>query len=455
LPGEYVYPPGYHYLLALFPKRAREEFEKVSSALFDTLLVAVFLWLAVQELQPLGWDVSSLFLLGLSFALSPALVGIGTGPRAYQGTARTLGELMAAVVFACLWRYWSNGGWMWMAITILVSSLMLNTSKFSGQVLLFFCWLMAFLLNSATFLVFPLVCIVGAAVAHLRLYAAKIVDSHSTARARKRWIWPKNPIELAKFLLLENVYVILVMKFTVPLFALGLIAWNATFSGLSNADSFLVAWLVSAFLVFAVISMPRFLFLGEAERYLEYALVPGFLLFAALSDVGYQYRILVGFIVLQLALYIVNVGILIWLFRRAEVSNLPELIAALRTQEPTVVLSLLEWAPWELVYRTDHQVCFSESLTKLHVSDEEFERFFWRYPLPRSDFRYYVENYRVGLIAVSKWKVESAREEGCEYVFTGLDKVFENDTHLLYRVPKGYTAVLEGSDEERLIVSAP
>jgi len=452
--GEYNYPPVYHYLLALFPRKMREEFAKISSALFDTLLVALFLWLAVQELQPLGWDRSSLFLLGLSFALSPALVGLGTGPRAYQATPRTLGELMIAVIFVCLWRYGLDGSWLWMIIAVLVGSLVLNTSKFSGQVLLFFSWLMAFLLNSVTLLVFPLFCVVGAIVVskghywrillaqmkHLRLYATNIVTQHPTTRSRLRWSWPKDLRELVGFWLFRNVYGIILVKFSFPLLIAGLVAWNAIFNKAYGADPFLVAWLASAFLTFLVISTPSFVFLGEADRYLEYALIPAFLLFSALSEPSYRYPLLVGFGGLHLVLYVMYSSLFLWRYGRERrySTSLLALMTNLRGQQLTVVLSLLGFAPWELVYRTDHQVCYSESLGQL--TKGEYERFFWRYPWPRPDFRYYVEKYGVGLIAVSKRTVERAQKEGCNYKFDGLDKVFENEEHVLYSVPGEYTA---------------
>jgi len=393
LPGEYVYPPGYHYLLALFPKKAREEFEKISSALFDTLLVSLFLWVAVQELGPFGWDTLSLFLLGLSFTLSPAFVGLGTGPRAYEGTARTLGELMTAIVFVSLWRHWSDDSWIWMTIALLVSSLMLNTSRFSGQVLIFFCCLMAFLLNSVTLLVFPLLGIIMAIIlsgghyasvlsgqiAHLRLYATKIADSHPTTMVRKRWIWPKATWrQLARFTLYENVYAILIAKFTVLLGTLGLVAWRVTFSGPTDVDLFLLVWLVSAFLVFVVVSTPTFVFIGEADRYLEYAMVPGFLLFGALLGPGFNYYILIGLVIFHLALYIFNISLLLREQRSFQFSQLSELMASLKTVDPGVILSLLGKAPFEITYHSDctgHRICWFESLSRTYISEEEYERY--------------------------------------------------------------------------------
>ncbi|MFQ5786605.1 MAG: hypothetical protein ACE5H1_01355 [Thermodesulfobacteriota bacterium] len=448
LPGEYVYPPGYHYLLALFPKNIREEFEKLSSALFDTLLVALFLWVADETLRSLGWNTASLFLLGLSFTFSPGLVGLGIGPRAYEGTPRTLGELQTAGVFLCLWKYWSSGDWIWVMIAITIGSLLLNTSKFGGQVLLFFCLLIASLVNSTTLLIFPLLCIIGAIVvssgnywrilvnqvAHLHLYATQLVDLHPTTLIRKKLVWPRNTKELASYFLFNNVYGLLMIKYSVPLIVITLLADQAIFNKPSPLGLFLVAWLVSAFSIFIIVSCHVLLFLGEADRYLEHALIPAFLLFGSFIQDDYRYLVLSGFVVFHLALYVLHVSLLVHGQRKSYVNSLPELIAALKSQKPTVILSLLGNAPWELVYRADHKLFFSESMTRVYFNKEEFKRLFWRYPLPRPDMKYYIEKYQIGLIPVAKHVVETSKKKGCYYDFSGLDKVFENNDYALYQV---------------------
>jgi hypothetical protein len=444
LPGDSVYPPGYHYLLALFPKKTAEAFEKISSAIFDTALAATFLWLAAVELQPIGWDTSALFLLGLAFTFSPALVGMGTGPRAYQGTARTLGELLAAVVFVSVRQYWSDNNWFWVLSALIAGSLLLNTSKFGGQVLLFFSCLMGFLLNSVTLLLFPFLCVVGAIIiskgnywrvlvgqiTHLRLYATKLVDMHPTTIARKRWISPTTWQEVAKILLYNNVYALLITKFAIPVLALGLVIGH-TFGGVYSADAFLTAWLVSAFVVFFVISRPTFLFLGEADRYLEYAIIPGFIIFAASIDISTTHQIISGIVALHLALYIFHVNLFFRRHKATQIKGMLEMITTLRGYAPTVILGLLGESPWVLAYCSNHRVFFSENIASL--SAEELERFFWHYPYPWPDLKQYVEKYGVQLVAASKEVVANCRPEGCIYDFDGLEKVFENDTHLLYQ----------------------
>jgi hypothetical protein len=342
-----------------------------------------------------------------------------------------------------------------MAIAVFVGALALNVSKFSGQVLLFLSLLMAFLLSSATLLVYPILCIIMALllsgghylrvlqgqISHLWLYATTLVHHNVTTRARKDWL-RLTKLDIWKALIsgrYESVYAILLIKFGVLIFALALIAAKGISGDMGNYDTFLVAWLVSAFLLFLVTATPTFLFLGEADRYLEYALIPGFLLFASFLGPDFRGYILVAFAVVHLAIYVLNVRLFIREQRIFEVEQLSELMDHLKTVEPGVILSLLGKAPFEIAYRTDgsgHRVCWSESISRAHISEEEYDRFFWRYPFPRPDFKYFTDKYGVGLIAVFKRAVGACRKQGCAYDFKGLEIVFENEGYALYKVPE-------------------
>lgn len=450
LPGKYIYPPVYHFILAFFPKKAREKFETISSALFDTFLVAIFLWLSIQVLMPMGWSIQELFLLGFCFSLSPGLVGIGVGPRAYQGTARTLSELISGGVWILLWANWANNNWITMSGAILFGALLLNTSRFGGQMLLFFTWIMAFILNSTTLMIFPIACFIVAIViskgdywrtfkyhlSHLRLYAVKLVDIHPITIPRKSWIRPKSFGELARTLLYDNMGSILLSRFIVPLLALGLIIWNVSLNQLSNNFTFIVVWLVSAFVVFIITSRPKFLFLGEAERYLEYALLPGFIMFGALINTKYQFPLLIGLGLFHLILYGIFTILFVLKYGRDKESDFSELIAALNNHDPAIVLSLLGIAPWALAYSTQHKLFFTENLAML--GEDEWSRLFWRYPMPHPDFGMYIKDYDVELLPISKKAIENAQENGIKYSFDGMEKRFENDSYLLFRVPDGY-----------------
>jgi hypothetical protein len=450
--GEVSYPAVYHFILALFPKNLREQFEKMSGALFDTILVGVFYWCVNALLYPIGWSIQSIFILGLCFSLNPAyIMGMGTGPRAYQGTPRTLSELLSTIIFINLWLFYSQNNWIWMLVAILMASLLLNTSKFGGQVLAFFSLLMAFLLNSTTLLIFPFLSVLGAVILskghyyrilinhidHLQLYAAKIANTHRFVIARKRWKWPTNLKEIYQFFIYDNAYGVLVARYLFVIFSLGLVLWNLI-RWKSTGNSFLTAWLLAAFLTFLITSTPKFLFIGEAERYLNHAIIPAYLLFGIFSNSNYTIYILIGFTILHVVLYILHVTIFIRRFGKSEIKSESELIKVLNEQEPTILLSIFGNAPWSFLYQTEYPLCFTESLSKVYVSKEELDNFYWRFPLPRPDFNYYIKKYMVGTIAVLKRKVNECRIDGCIYNFDGLQVLFENEDIILYKVPADY-----------------
>ena len=92
------YPQGYHFFLALFPRRMMPFMEHVSSPLFDTLVL-----LAMYAAMHGFWKLSGLeaprFLpetACLLYAFSPAMLRVGSGPRAYSGNTQNPG---AAPVF--------------------------------------------------------------------------------------------------------------------------------------------------------------------------------------------------------------------------------------------------------------------------------------------------------------------------------------------------------------------
>ncbi|MDG6251127.1 hypothetical protein, partial [Methanocalculus sp.] len=103
LPGIYDYPPLYHYLLALFPRGFREMVCKYIGACIDTLSLIVIYYsiLYLSEFPELSDHFShpilTAYIACLLFALHPAFLALGGGPRAYSATPRPLGELFLSL----------------------------------------------------------------------------------------------------------------------------------------------------------------------------------------------------------------------------------------------------------------------------------------------------------------------------------------------------------------------
>jgi hypothetical protein len=465
LPSGYSYAPVYHYLLALFPRRAREQFEKASSALFDTLLVGIFLWAAARLLGPAGWDERTVVLLGLGFSLSPALVGMGIGPRAYQGTPRTMGQMLTAGCFTLLWAWWWADGGLRLGAVVLLGAMLPLTSAFSGQVLLFFCVVMSLLLGSPTLLLLPGVCAVAAIVLsyghywrmlqtqikHLRLYARRIAGEHPGIARRLTAVRPTTLVDWGKRLLYDSLLAIAVLRYGVLFAAAGFVL-HAGWMGEPALDGFLVAWLAAAVIVFLAVSTRPLLFLGEAERYLEYGLMPAFLLLAVLLPASLRLPVLVAIASWHAGLYLFHVALFLHRYDpsvKPHLADWAELVAALREEPTTVVLSLLGAPPWQLAYGVDHALCHREALTWLGSTERDYEDFYWRYPWPRPDFERVAERHGVGLIVVSKPLVEEARRQGYGCELSGLERIFENRTYALYRVPDSYLRRVTRSTSEQ------
>jgi len=444
LPGECRYPIFYHHLLALFSKPAREGFAKVSSALFDSLLVATFYAVSWNFLVPLGWSGKEIFLLAAAFSVSPSLTGIGEGPRAYEGTPRTVGEFLACLVFLALWGYVSTGNLLFYGTAVLIGSAALNTSKFTAQVFLFFSVIIAVIVNSTGLLLFMPLTIIGAIVvsngnywgvlcgqiAHLVLYAKRLMHQHPIFEKRTGSKLPKTVRELGRYVLTENTFLIFLMKHGLIFLALLLSFLNYDQMTHSAGSLYLFAWLVSGVITAIITSRKQFLFLGEADRYLEYVLLAGYLIFAITAGPKY-----IGLILcLNIVLYVSYITIFFAMYCSKSATNgyadFVSLVDEMNKREQTVVLNTLCGDPWSLAYLTAHDICFSEDYFANSV--EQYDNYFWSFPYPRKDLDYFVSNYNVKMVPVSKKIITDATRKGCVYEFCGFEKAYENDTYELY-----------------------
>ena len=444
-PGRYSYPAGYHYFLALVPDGMRDRLERISSAIFDTVLVAMF-WYVLTGATDVSTATAAV--ATAAFSMSPAFLGVGTGPRAYQGTARTLGELLATAYFLCLWQFWQERSWPAALGAVLFAALALNSSKFASQVLAFFTAGLAVVLLDPLLLAVLLggaltaVALSGgyyrrvlaAQVGHLRLYASTLVHLHPTTVARRSFRLPRSKAELVRLALYDNVLMILLVRHTTMLLAAALVVFQA--QRRLDGDDFFVAWLLVALGVFALVSLPRLAHLGEADRYLEYGTFPAFLLVVA-STAGSVRSAL-------LALLLVASGLLYVLYVKVFAMNNPSWIrgsrarmaSAVAAARPRGVLPILDNAPYELAYLSGCPVAFTISASLVDMSEEEFSGMFVRWPLPHPDFRRYQERYGVDHVVVERRTLQGVESRGdVHYDFSTAQVVAEDDDFVLYRLP--------------------
>ena len=137
LDHEYTYPFLYHCLLAIFPIKIRHWAERVSGAVFDTIsVVIVYLfsrWLFQTHSNPyLAEMVAALY------AFSPGLLRMGSGPRAYNGSPRTMGQMLYVLHATSAFVGIHENSIGFLTISVISGSMLTVTAKFGTQVLLMF-----------------------------------------------------------------------------------------------------------------------------------------------------------------------------------------------------------------------------------------------------------------------------------------------------------------------------
>ncbi len=320
------YPPGYHYILALFNEKHRAIVERVTGAFLDSIYFILITGFMIGFKDHLGLSQLNIICISFLFAFAPIFLRLGWGPRAYNGSPRVLGQLLymvhalGIVAFAITDNYW------YIMATIISGSLLWISSIFGAQLMVFFCAL------GITFMgpIYVVVLIAGYALAVVLtfgkiLLVTKSVVRHSESYYKflmKRFLYPvfKGPKlyfktvywnlyplikerkvkEFRNWFLKENhgihllftVFIILpltvflyfVTKIYIPSFEL-------------HMYSFFALWVLCGFFLFVLTKNKPFLFLGAGERYLEYSYFPLLLLFVHIcTKLGLDYLPFVFFV---------------------------------------------------------------------------------------------------------------------------------------------------------------
>jgi hypothetical protein len=458
----YTYPPLYHYLLALMPKRLREGVEPYMGALIDTFhAVSIFLFCIGSGLfasLSSAWQVQLVSLLAmLIFLTYPALLS-ATPLRVYQGTPRPLGEWLFSIVMFSLGFYTMQGNWVWFAFSVLTAALLLLCSKFGAQVFLFSSiFIAAWMGKPDLLLLLPLAIatailiskghylnVLSGQIQHSLFYQRYIIKSHPVKERNTlsdlvhlpkdlflnpgrafQTLYEKNTFSA---LIIRNPYLVLVGYFLL-----------LSSEGLLSEYRFLFGWIMSCVFAFAVTSLRPFLFLGEAERYVEYA-VPAVSVLtpAILVRYGNATGWLIWLVIIVYSLVFVAGNHFI-VVRRCSKQKRQELEALKKwlsqTQETPKILPIpAHFLGRFLVKETCHQVLFfSDNLNEKFLSGEEFLKIFPEYPFPSDDFEYLASQYQIDLIVCEKGSISQAEKRGLNYDFSNWSLIFENSEYRIYR----------------------
>ena len=454
LPGVYAYPYLYHWLLAIFPKKRRDMVEPISSPFFDAIMIAVAMLFAEHWAMKMGVENSQQFtvLLGLFMATSPALLNVSIGPRAYQGTARTLGELLFVIFMLCTYYYLYSQSSVWLIGVLLSGAMVLLSSKFGAQVVIFLLVTMSILSGNMVLLLFPFAIFLSALLvsggsywvifknhtSHLFLYARSLMHLHTAVKTVNSWAVVK---ELGKAIVKgdwrQSVDILLhriTLTAALVRYPQALIAGYCLFT-FGFPDRVVQHWFVASGVIFILVSLRPLRFLGEADRYLEYSLVAQYLIIVFVIP----QEILMYLLIVQTALAALFVAQFVYMnrgFNKQQQKDKKECWENLQSYclyGP--VATILGVRPNEVGYETGCTILNTEYFTKEYYSAGEMKYLFVEYPYwSYVKFLEILERYKCGSVLVKKEALDYAVTKGWHYPLDRLKKVWENRSYEIYLV---------------------
>jgi hypothetical protein len=393
-------PYLWQWVLGFLPASIRQNHHQQINICLDALF-SVFLFY-VSRIY--GLNFSNSLIIYLLYLFSPAFFStLSMGPRISSLTPRLSSEIVANIFFIVLY-----GHLPFPKILIIVSAVscavfILLSSKFGIQVLLFLvpltsliAWeysgiisLLLALIISATITRGGFINAFKAQIHHLTTYFKKNLSGKmyvSNRNSIAKLIKPFNEKHISKNkmiqkffqnLLITNSFTGIIIK--LPVFLLVPALWcycyyyNISVIGITNAY---LAPVIAATVVFIIVNVKYFLFLGEAERYINH--VSFFVLFIALT--------LTNVLHLHLILYLlIGYGIIYWLFEAILLdrfldnahnteSSIVEVIDSLNKRDLKNNIALYPYhavgGAWRLLHETNHNILYPITI----VSEQDKKR---------------------------------------------------------------------------------
>lgn len=418
-----AYPWFYHQIIAFLPESWLRRVPALPSAIIDGLHAALAYWGGAWLAGTLGHPevaTKAGFWSALFFGVNPALLAHGMGPRAYEVTPRPLGELWFSVaVLSAMWAI-RSGAWGWLLAAAVAGGLLLLSSKFAAQVLMFFAPLLALVpgfhrvlwLLPGAFAAAMLLSrgrywhVLRGQWIHLGYYRRKLQYTFSVVAGLNRWreirsVWnafrerglfSRTFFRAAAGFYATNTYLLMLVRGAVFLVLLVMVLSSAHRGAWQLARPpalWFLAWSFAWLPPFILTSTKHLRFLGEAERYAEYAICPASILVATgLTLVPLSLPVLAG-----LAVYAVCTAVAVgqaWLVNArvsAKVSGDREaLVAALNKLPPGSTLlgipAMQVLAP--LSFRLPHR--YADITTDAPPLIRMIEERFDGYPWPKPDW---------------------------------------------------------------------
>jgi len=460
---ENTYPYLYHKLLSFF-KNKLLLIERISSPFLDALNSCLVIFLTLS-LNSDYLNLNTAFLAGLTYAFTPALFSLGWGPRAFNGTARILGQTIYLAQWILLINYVQSNEIYYLILALIFASLLFITSKFAVQAYLFlgigviiydyryiFFLITSFLLGIILTKGTSYMVLLGQ-VKHSKFY--KIINKKfrwEKANANTKLITYlrkfryhfqnlfKKEIRFNAFFSWFFIYERFFIHSVVVNFPiLFVLIFYFDFTSVTNFNLLLMALVLNGIFLFFIINIPLFKFLGEAERYLEFIL-PFIVILAVIYVPTY---ILIIYVLMGIALLTIvyNDYFTRNRFLEEQFKETNYLFEEVQKESPSVIWPI-GYSHWISLYQLVNSkwkiLTFGVNLDKELIPLDEYKLIYENYIFPSIHYGKIINDYNVEYIVGSK-------EELNQYFFKicKLEKIpkqfkihLESELFILYKVIK-------------------
>jgi len=467
--GKYAYPSLPHYIVSLFPDNYQVRAAYLLNILYDCGNIFIFYLIAKAIFTNYVMvDMTPYFephvMATLLFGTSPILLPYTARLKSFGG--RTFGNLAGIIYFASLGGCLIFDNYYYLMLSVLSGILILLSSQFAMQVMVFFSIILAIIYWSAIpILTIGLVFFLGIIapflgirdllqfkINHYIWYTKNYQRGTGPSERNKLHDLIRYPLYLFtdpnKFYELTfKRLTVVIAAFSLPtlIFLLVFVAQDydlfATHLG-NDVVKYLVSISLASLIVFALISFKWLSFLGEAERYFEYstgAIIFLFLIFC--SEYGYT----------SLPLYLVIFHVCIIMANL--IASLKRLVKnALKIEEEPDFTELMEFlnakgqrrvlsVPTKLNFKLsacshDNLVFYYQFLTEGKIDGfqrQQEDELLYNFIKP--DFDYFIQNYQIDTFVIEKKALKkSLRKHKIEYAFSNLELVFNNSEYLVYQI---------------------
>ncbi len=436
---EYTYPFLYHYLLASFPLKYRLWAERFTGAFFDTFNLIIIYLFSEWAVRRVGGGYSLTLLpvwVAALYAFSPALLRIGSGPRAYNGSPRVAGQMLYLLHLLGAYYAFQTRSFPALGLSLLAAAALIMTAKFGTQVIFFFGIWFGILLSPYYF--FMLAGSLLLAVLLTKGHAWKVIEGHLRhsifywKHLQKVYLFPhirtgrkylRSSLATAwravRFLRFGDAFRwyysesyfphLLVTVFPQFLLIFAYISW---YTELHSLDRFLMVWMGAAFFWFVLTKLRPLLFLGEGERYLEYGIFPSLYLAVKFFSTRFDFFLLVFFVY-----SILSVAFFMWQYSGIygkidqDYEKTEALFSELNRLPEGVIMAIGSF-DYQVLYRSHFPVLTQgANIDERLLPYREFDLVYGNFPYPPRDFREIVDRFRVSYIVTDSISLKYYREE--------------------------------------------